>query len=161
MAKPKFQKDWWKHPSPVERNWTESHDLPKGVYGDIPAELFGAPFSIFKTEYRVYVIIKDGTVLYVGRSSSLKSRIDSHRNEKGGQFSVVFFETKSDSNTESMETALIHLLKPQENRAKNGELGFHDIATLLSNGVFNFEHELKNEVLSQFAKRADKIGGDT
>lgn len=139
----------------IQRGWYEQSAQPKtssvllrGHTEDVPLELFGSPFHLHTESHKVYVFFNADRVLYVGKTSAFDRRIYDHQ-DRYGTASLIYFEVESSRESEMLETALIHLLSPSNNRSKLGDLCEIDVATLLSNGIVNFEHKLKDQVLRE------------
>lgn len=68
-----------------------------------------------KSEY-VYALLFSGRVMYVGRTSSVDRRANEHR-LRGVEFDDVWFVTVEPGHAPAVESALIRLLRPPQNRA--------------------------------------------
>lgn len=65
--------------------------------------------------FYVYVLFQENTVVYVGLTTNLNSRINSHKSSKVFD-SVDYYELSSNDQMRSLETYLIHLYNPKYNK---------------------------------------------
>jgi hypothetical protein len=101
--------------------------------GDVPEALHSIANKL--KEFRskslpcIYFLINGDEIVYVGQSSSLQSRLESHRSDKKEFDRVLFLPTPS-SFLSSLEMALIRALKPKYNQSLVGDLNLNNINTL-------------------------------
>lgn len=79
-------------------------------------ELFGARLEEFSIEKRpcVYFLVKDGDVVYVGRTASLVKRMKQHLHTK--EFDSVFYVCVAEGDLETVEVEMITHLMPNLNK---------------------------------------------
>ena len=63
----------------------------------------------------IYMLCKDGKVMYIGKSSSIRSRVYSHKSAGKKFDSVVKLTTSTEADMHIMEIVLINFFKPEYN----------------------------------------------
>lgn len=65
----------------------------------------------------VYLLMKDGDIVYVGKSTRITSRLNDHRQENQKDFdSVMIKEVETEYEMDVLENSLIYKLKPKYNK---------------------------------------------
>jgi hypothetical protein len=73
-----------------------------------------------KVKMVVYILSKDGRIVYVGQTKNLASRILAHRAGRKEFDSVRYIIVENERDQHSLEAALIHMIKPIYNKTGFG-----------------------------------------
>jgi len=91
---------------------TAKDKIPKEI--ESIKELFKVPDVIYNAGSCVYFLCKDDRVVYVGKSVNIQSRLQQHLKEK--EFDKVYYIRVSPSQLDTVESALIAMLRPVLNK---------------------------------------------
>lgn len=119
----------------------------------LPEALRGAPLLVhqLKPDPCVYFLLRGSRVVYVGQSTNLTLRCRAHLNDEKDFDRVVYLHCP-DEQLVAVERAFINFFRPELNATPFEDVGYHETQLLILMGVYNFQSEFKNQILSELGQ---------